>query len=212
MAPVLPRKPIGWTMGPANADIQLGVFLDYVCPFSAKQYKTLREAVYPAFKEKSFSITMYHQVQPWHPQGTICHEAGLAVGTLSGHDAFFKFSDELFAVAKDRFFDANTFDMTRNDLIKGVCEIASTTATADPEEVKKLLAMLVVQDENSVYAKNPGTSMTQDLKFHTKFARQNGIHVSPTTTLNGLIFESSSSWGLEEWKEALDPPDRKSVV
>jgi hypothetical protein len=38
------------------------------CPFSAKQYKTLREAVYPAFKEKSFSITMYHQVQPWHPQ------------------------------------------------------------------------------------------------------------------------------------------------
>jgi hypothetical protein len=36
-------------------------------------------------------------------QGTICHEAGLAVGTLSGHDAFFKFSDELFAVAKVSF-------------------------------------------------------------------------------------------------------------
>lgn len=36
----------------------------------------------------------------WLLQGTICHEAGLAVGELSGHDAFFKFSDELFATAK----------------------------------------------------------------------------------------------------------------
>jgi len=161
MPPPIPRRPIGWTMGPANADVKLGMFLDYVCPFSAKQYKALREEVYPAYKDKSFSVTMYHQVQPWHPQGTICHEAGLAVGELSGHDAFFKFSDELFATAKDKFFDVHTFDMTRNDLISKVCEIAGTTGTADPEEVKKLLAMLVVKDENSVYAKNPGSAMTQ---------------------------------------------------
>mmetsp|Transcript_47378 Transcript_47378/g.120939 ORF Transcript_47378/g.120939 Transcript_47378/m.120939 type:complete len:208 (-) Transcript_47378:897-1520(-) len=205
MPPPIPRRPIGWTMGPANADVKLGMFLDYVCPFSAKQYKALREEVYPAYKDKSFSVTMYHQVQPWHPQGTICHEAGLAVGELSGHDAFFKFSDELFATAKDKFFDVHTFDMTRNDLISKVCEIAGTTGTADPEEVKKLLAMLVVKDENSVYAKNPGSAMTQPLKFHTKFARQNGIHVTPTTMINGLIFDSSSSWGLSEWKEVLDP-------
>ena len=45
----------------------------------------------------------------------------------------------------------------------------------------------------------------QDLKFHIKFSRQNGIHVSPTTTLNGLVFDSSSSWGLEEWRDVLDP-------
>jgi len=48
-------------------------------------------------------------------------------------------------------------------------------------------------------------SSSQPLKFHTKFARQNGIHVTPTTMINGLIFDSSSSWGLSEWKEVLDP-------
>ena len=56
-------------------------------------------------------------------------------------------------------------------------------------------------NDSAVFAADPH----QDLKFHIKFSRQNGIHVSPTTTLNGLVFDSSSSWGLEEWQDVLDP-------
>ena len=45
----------------------------------------------------------------------------------------------------------------------------------------------------------------QELKFEIKHARTMGIHVSPTTAINDVLFDSSSSWGLEEWKEVLDP-------
>jgi hypothetical protein len=45
----------------------------------------------------------------------------------------------------------------------------------------------------------------QELKFEIKHARHMGIHVSPTTAINDVIFDSSSSWGLPEWKEVLDP-------
>ncbi len=45
----------------------------------------------------------------------------------------------------------------------------------------------------------------QELKFEIKHARTMGIHVSPTTAINDVIFDSSSSWGLAEWQEILDP-------
>ncbi len=45
----------------------------------------------------------------------------------------------------------------------------------------------------------------QELKFEIKHARTMGIHVSPTTAINDVIFDSSSSWGLAEWQEVLDP-------
>ena len=37
-----------------------------------------------------------------------------------------------------------------------------------------------------------------------KYSRQNGIHVSPTVLLDGLIAgEISSSWGEKEWTDFL---------
>lgn len=55
------------------------------CPFSAKQYKALREEVYPAYKDKSFSVTMYHQVQPYvlAPTCMFIHQHTLTACTLS---------------------------------------------------------------------------------------------------------------------------------
>lgn len=42
--------------------------------------------------------------------------------------------------------------------------------------------------------------MTADLKLQVKLGRQNGIHVTPTVLLDGLVDGSvSSSFGAEEW-------------
>jgi hypothetical protein len=53
--------------------------------------------------------------------------------------------------------------------------------------------------------KNPGNAVTQDMKWEIKSSRQLSMHVSPTTMLNGLVYETSSSWTLEQWRELLEP-------
>uniref|UniRef100_A0A061S123 Thioredoxin-like protein n=1 Tax=Tetraselmis sp. GSL018 TaxID=582737 RepID=A0A061S123_9CHLO len=199
MAPV-PARRLGWTLGPSNADVNLACFLDYTCPFCTKQYKTLREVVYPKYANRSFSLTVYQMPQPWHPQSTICHEAALAVGKIGGSEAFYKFSDQLFEKAQDNFYDAQTFDMTRNQIVDKLAALAAESGAASAEEVKAMISMVANSDK-----KNAGTQVTQDIKYYVKFARQNGIHVSPTCTLNGLVFDSSSSWQIEDWDKLLEP-------
>ena len=43
------------------------------------------------------------------------------------------------------------------------------------------------------------------VKFAVKEARQQGIHVSPTCLINGLVVDTSSSWSVEKWEEFLAP-------
>ena len=45
----------------------------------------------------------------------------------------------------------------------------------------------------------------QDLKLYVKWCRQQGVHVTPTCTVNGIITDTSSSWTEDQWKELLEP-------
>ena len=51
--------------------------------------------------------------------------------------------------------------------------------------------------------------MHQDCLFRRKgklsALLQMGMHVSPTTTLNGIVYDTSSGWTLDQWKELLGP-------
>lgn len=51
-------------------------------------------------------------------------------------------------------------------------------------------------------ASNGGNKITDALKATIKYSRQNGIHVSPTVLLDGIIDPSiSSNFGKEEWEK-----------
>jgi hypothetical protein len=69
------------------------------------------------------------------------------------------------------------------------------------EDIMSKLERVVATDGSL----NTGNATTRDLKFHVKLARQNGIHVSPTTTLNGMVCDTDSSWTLGQWETFLDP-------
>jgi protein-disulfide isomerase len=46
--------------------------------------------------------------------------------------------------------------------------------------------------------------LDKEIKWHTRYARQNGIHVSPTFMVNGLVRpELGSGDTIEKWLEAL---------
>lgn len=43
------------------------------------------------------------------------------------------------------------------------------------------------------------------VKWHTKYARQNGVHSSPSFAINGLLNDAmSSGQSIEEWAQLLE--------
>lgn len=76
----------------------LELYLDYVCPFSAKMFNTVYTSVFPLIRQKYSSkvqILFRQQIQPWHPSSTLVHEAGVAVLKLQP-SKFWDFSKVIF--------------------------------------------------------------------------------------------------------------------
>ncbi|GMH47629.1 hypothetical protein TL16_g00109 [Triparma laevis f. inornata] len=95
--------------------LEVEVFLDFCCPFSAKIYKTIMK-VHDAASEdlKGLQWVVHLVPQPWHPQSPILHEVGLAIREVAGDDAFFAYADLIFAYGlQTNYFDSETFEMTR---------------------------------------------------------------------------------------------------
>ena len=118
---------------------------------------------------------------------------------MGGEEAFWKFSKALYARQTD-YFDANTWDMSRTAIYAQLAKLAGGSAGVGESEVLALLSRVEVEGQL-----NTGNEVTQTLKFHVKLGRQTGIHVSPTTVLNGMVCDTSSGWNLDQWKEFLDP-------
>ncbi|MCJ1272666.1 hypothetical protein MMC21_000453 [Puttea exsequens] len=179
------------------------LYLDYVCPFSAKMFNTLYTYVFPDVPKKYASRIQFlfrQQIQPWHPSSTLVHEAGAAVLRLSP-DKFWPFSAALFEHQKE-FFDVNVVKEARNDTYKRLAKVAGSVGLDEG----KVYGLLEVSDKpNEDGSLNVGNQVTNDIKLMVKANRRTGVHVTPTVLLNG-IEEGSISSGFtgQQWEEWLD--------
>ncbi|KAI9047729.1 hypothetical protein LZ554_008439 [Drepanopeziza brunnea f. sp. 'monogermtubi'] len=181
----------------------LELYLDYVCPFSAKMFNTVYTSVFPLISKNYSSkvqILFRQQIQPWHPSSTLVHEAGLAVLKVQP-DKFFEFSQALFDDAKS-FYDVNIVNETRNKTYERLAKIAASVGV-DEKEVYKLLH---ISDKPGMDgALNSGNGVTNDLKVLVKMNRLVGIHVTPTVVFDGVVEnEISSSFTAEQWEQWLE--------
>ncbi|APA09562.1 hypothetical protein SS1G_06295 [Sclerotinia sclerotiorum 1980 UF-70] len=181
----------------------LELYLDYVCPFSAKMFNTVYTSVIPLIKQKYSSkvqIIFRQQIQPWHPSSTLVHEAGVAVLALSPQN-FYPFSASLFKQQND-FFDVNVVNETRNATYKRLSKIGGEVGIDE----EKMYDLLKISDKpGKDGALNSGNGVTDQLKVLVKMNRLVGIHVTPTVVFNGVVENSiSSSFTAEQWEEWLD--------
>jgi len=183
-------------IGTYDAPHTLDIFLDYVCPFSAKianKVETIIKSLLgPGSKyEGKVKVIFRLQVQPWHASSTLTHEAGLAVLRVSPEN-FWRFSLELFKHQGD-YFDIPSQDLSPRQIREKLAQLASNVIPSKHlAEFKDLLTLKG--------SPNGGTGVTDDLKYNIKFARQNSIHVSPTVMWDGLVANDvSSGWEQKNW-------------
>ncbi|ROW18355.1 hypothetical protein VPNG_00511 [Cytospora leucostoma] len=181
------------------------IYLDYVCPFSAKLFNTFVTSVAPKIRAdpklaNHVQVIFRQQVQPWHPSSTLVHEAALAVQRLNP-SKFWDFSSALFNNQKD-YFDVSVVNETRNATYKRLAKLAADSVGVSADEVYKLLA--ISDKPGSDGSLNIGNGVTNDLKLNIRAARLVGVHVSPTVIFDGIVNNDiSSGWTTEQWLEWL---------
>lgn len=182
----------------------LELFLDYVCPYSAKQFATVYHVVAPLVRanpawSSKVQFVFRQQVQPWHPSSTLAHEAAVAV-LQSAPEQYWQFSDALFR-DQQAYFDVSVVGETRNQTYRRLAKLAGSVGV-DEEDVYKRLA--IAETPAADGSLNVGNAVTNDLKVLVKMARLVGVHVSPTVIFNGVVANDiSSGWTKEQWEEWL---------
>ncbi|KAJ5677444.1 uncharacterized protein N7477_003077 [Penicillium maclennaniae] len=184
-----------------RAQHTLEIYLDYVCPFSAKMFNTIY-TLSPMISQQCGSrlqVIFRQHIQPWHPSSTLTHEAGAAVLRLSP-ERFWDFSAALFK-RQTEFFDVSLVNETRNKTYERLAQIAGSVGL-DESKVLELLRIPESSGEDGQL--NTGNQVTNDIKLMVKADRVVGVHVSPTVFFNGVEERGiSSSFTAAQWEEWL---------
>ena len=170
--------PLAWGRGRR----QFEMFLEPTCPYSVKALAKLDETLTAAGPD-NITIKIRLQSQPWHMYSGVIVRCVLAASTLpGGKDAA---RAVLAAVAAHR----DEFEFTRH------CSGPNMDAT--PNQIIARLESYCGLQLGEAFAI---PTLDREIKWHAKYARQNGIHVSPTFMIDGLVQpEMSSGDKLADW-------------
>ncbi|MBV8183903.1 MAG: thioredoxin [Hyphomicrobiales bacterium] len=170
--------PLVWGHGPHLFE----VFLEPTCPFSSKALFKLDDLLEQAGDDR-ISIKVRLQSQPWHMYSGVIVRCILAASTLElGKEAA---KAVMLAVAKhrdefefERHCRGPNLDCTPNELIARIEDYSGI----------RLAEAFAIPD------------LDREIKRHCRYARQNGIHVSPTFMIDGLVqADMSSGDTVEQW-------------
>ena len=171
-------EPLSWGHGPRIFE----VFLEPTCPFSVRAFNKLDAFLIQAGEDR-VTIGIRLQSQPWHMYSGVLVRCILAASTLAGGRETARKVMAAIGAHREEFEFAHhaggpNMDVTPNELIERLerySGVALKEAFAIPD-------------------------LDREIKWHCKYARQNGIHVSPTFMIDGLVqADMSSGDDVEAW-------------
>ena len=170
--------PLTWGEGSR----QFEMFLEPTCPYSARAFGKIDELLAAAGPDK-ISVKIRLQSQPWHMYSGVIVRCVVAASTLpAGKEAA---KAVLAAVAAHR----EEFEFTNH--------CAGPNMDATP---KNIIARLETYSGLKLADAFAIPNLDREVKWHAKYARQNGIHVSPTFMIDGLVrTDMSSGDKVSEW-------------
>ncbi len=163
--------PLVWGHGPRVFE----VFLEPTCPFSARAFGKLDDLLAQAGEDR-ITIRIRLQSQPWHMYSGVIVRCILAASTLPAGKQAAKSVMAAVAAHREEFeFERHcrgpNMAATPNDIIARIERYSGV----------QLAAAFAIPD------------LDRAVKWHCKYARQNGIHVSPTFMIDGLVEPGMSS-------------------
>ena len=167
---------------------ELEIFLEPTCPFSKRAFEKL-EALLGEIGEDRWTIRILFVPQPWHLfSGVVTRTVLAASATEGGKEAALKAMAGIYARREDFEFEDHSsgpnMHRTPADIVANISRIVGVDLT----EAFRL------------------KSVDRALRRHVKYARQNGIHESPTFMIDGLVEPGmSSGQSVEEWSKLLRP-------
>ena len=176
--------PLTWGKGPR----QFEMFLEPTCPYSARAFGKVDETLAAAGAD-NITVTIRLQSQPWHMYSGVIVRCILAASTLpTGKEAA---KAVLASVAAHR----EEFEFTHH--------CAGPNMDATPKDIIGRLENycgLKLADAFAI------PNLDREIKWHAKYARQNGVHVSPTFMIDGLVQSDMSSGDkVSDWVSRLLP-------
>lgn len=163
--------PIVWGYGPRVFE----VFLEPTCPYSARTFNKLDQLLAEAGEDKVTLKIRLHS-QPWHMYSGVVVRCVLAASTLPGGKEAAKAALAAVFAHRDEFeFEHHAIgpnrDASPNDLIR---RLEGYTG-------------LELMDAFSIIG------LDKAVRWHTRYARQNGVHVSPSFMIDGIVQPDMSS-------------------
>src|SRR5215468_2958795 len=174
--------PLVWGHGPRVFEI----FLEPTCPFSVRAFGKL-DALLAELGEDRITVKLRLQSQPWHMYSGVIVRCILAASTLPRGKAAAKAVLAAVAAHREEFeFERHcrgpNMDATPNDIIKRIERLSGV----------ELAAAFAIPD------------LDREVKWHCRYARQNGIHVSPTFMIDGLVqADMGSGDAVADWAARL---------
>ena len=153
----------------------LEIFLEPTCPFSARAFGKLDELLARA-GEGRLTIKLRLLSQPWHLLSPTVTRAVLAASTTPAGKSAAK------AVLASVFAHRDEFELQDH-----------CTGPNMALSIRDVLMRIEHYSGVPLLAEFQVPSLQAELKWHAKYARQNGIHVTPTFMVDGLVAPDFSS-------------------
>ncbi|MGB9418737.1 MAG: thioredoxin domain-containing protein [Acidobacteriaceae bacterium] len=145
---ILERDAKGPSRGPANAPLQLVEFSDFQCPHCKEAQPTVDQLLkdYP----QAHFVSQVFPLRTIHSEAEKAAENGVCVAKIGGNDAFFKYTDAVYANQAQLTPGASAQALASAVKAAGVDEAKVTACVADPSTKAAVDASLKVGDEVGV--------------------------------------------------------------
>ncbi len=162
---------LAWGHGPKVFE----VFLEPTCPYSVRTFGKLDHLLAEAGEDRITLRIRLHS-QPWHMFSGVIVRCVIAAATLPGGKESAKAVLAAVAAHREEFeFDHHATgpnrDATPNDIIRRIERYSG-------------LELMAAFDR---------TDLDKTIKWQCRYARQNGIHVSPSFMIDGIVQADMSS-------------------